>query len=80
LLIKPNPAANEVEVRIAGVEEGEYSITLTDMQGRELWAEPKLTVNEMIRVQTRDFVPGIYFIIARRNESHLYREKLIIIR
>ena len=80
LLLRPNPASNEVEVKISGIEEGQYSMVITDIQGRELTVKNNLFGDEVVKVQTNEFVPGVYYVIARKNKSQICREKLILIR
>ncbi|MBK9318795.1 MAG: T9SS type A sorting domain-containing protein [Bacteroidetes bacterium] len=80
MLIKPNPASSQTEIKMKGFGDEQFSLTITDIHGRELFVKNNLSFNETVYLQTKYFTQGVYYVIARKNKSHLCREKLIIIR
>lgn len=63
----PNPSAELINIDIPDTwKEGSYLITITDLAGQSVYAEPcQLTPGQSKQIKTNSFAKGVYFLTLR---------------
>ena len=80
MLIFPNPADNEIWVRVKERVYGNATIMITDITGRQVYGENlgRVDLSDFNRkVNLKDIVAGVY-IIGLFTDNKFYVQKLII--
>lgn len=80
----PNPAnQNEIQVLINLEEQTEVDLTITDIEGREVYGLilPRATQKEPVSIDIADFKPGYYLVhIHTKNGKYTYTGKISIVK
>lgn len=77
IVISPNPAKSEVNIKYTGLE-NETTITIYDLLGREM---ARYNVTDIIgnwQLQTGSYPTGVYIVVVKKNDVLLHQDKLII--
>ncbi|MFN0188372.1 MAG: T9SS type A sorting domain-containing protein [Bacteroidia bacterium] len=80
LFIKPNPAIDETEVFLIGVDNAGYQLKIISQDGRvlqDLSLKYSLLGNKL---NTSFLLPGVYYLVATTEQKSVCRTKLVIVR
>ena len=78
--ITPNPFTNEISIKYENIKSETFLIKIVDISGKPVLTSSRntgLPENGVIKINTRDIKPGIYFISISANNKILYSGKII---
>ena len=79
LAVYPNPAGVSGEIRIDGLQNGEYNLSCYDVNGREVFADNISVTGKEIRKPTSGLPGGLYLLLlVDRNTSTVRTARLVI--
>jgi len=79
LLVYPNPASDQLNIKLSGQESGVTQLSIYNLAGSKVY-EQSVTTNESIqrfRLNIADYQAGLYVVIVR-NGNNFYRKELAI--
>jgi hypothetical protein len=80
IIVKPNPANEQVEIMIENNKEKDYILRITDLEGRIKYHFNKTASELKTFINTSEFSPGIYFVLVDGSSGLQLSKKLIIVR
>lgn len=79
LTVYPNPVGVSEEIRISGLQNGEYNLSCYDVNGREVFADNFSVTGKEIRETTSGLSGGLYLLrLVDRNTSTVRTGRLVI--
>ncbi len=80
LVVQPNPANNEIEVHVEGLDNSFYQLKTISQEGRILKGIKLQQQSSANRISTLDLAPGVYYLEAIIDQKNICRSKLVIVR
>ena len=80
LIIKPNPANEQVEILIENYNEKDYSLRISDVTGRNNFYISKIAGDNKTNLNTSRLTQGVYFVLVEDSSGLVLSKKLIIVR
>ena len=80
VIVKPNPANEQVEIILENIKEKDYNLRITDLEGRIKFHFNKSASELKTIINTSDLSPGIYFVLVDDSSGLYLSKKLIIVR
>ncbi|MFN0187904.1 MAG: T9SS type A sorting domain-containing protein, partial [Bacteroidia bacterium] len=80
IIVKPNPANEQVEIMIENNKEKDYILRITDLEGRIKYHFNKTASELKTIINTSELNPGIYFVLVDDSSGLQLSKKLIIVR
>jgi hypothetical protein len=73
----PNPAGNMLNIELPVATSGFTLLQILDMSGRVVYAE-EIDGNNLVRLQTDRFSPGVYTVRIDNNLKELFRSRFVV--
>ncbi|MBK7966246.1 MAG: T9SS type A sorting domain-containing protein [Bacteroidetes bacterium] len=80
IIVKPNPANEQVEIILENNKEKAYVLRITDLEGRIKFHFNKAASELKTIINTYELSPGIYFVLVDDSNGLQLSKKLIILR
>ncbi len=75
--IYPNPASEFVIIEVNSENVGDLSCNITDLSGRIIISEKKLSLDNKSTIDIRGLTPGVYFLKMQMNQQETVRKIVV---